>query len=88
MSVAENRHYERTIEELRLFIKKVLAEPDLIPKSLEITRELINEEQANVKIADQISASTNIKIPVEHSEADTIFLDALKEAVRNEHALY
>lgn len=88
MSVAENRHYERTIEELSLFIRKVLAEPDIIPKSLEITRELINEENSNNRIADQINANTSIKIPVEHSEADEIFLEALKEAVRDEQALY
>lgn len=88
MSMTENRSYERTIEELHLFIRKVLAEPELITKSMEITRQLIDTDNANEKIGAEISANTNIKIPVEHSEADRLFIEALKEAVKDEKALY
>lgn len=86
--MSENMNYERVIEELNLFIKKVLADPGLIEQSMNITRELIDEEEANAKIGAEISAGTSIKIPVEHSEADRMFIEALKEAVRDEKALY
>ncbi|MCW8887288.1 MAG: hypothetical protein OQK12_18850 [Motiliproteus sp.] len=88
MANIEVRNRERTIEELRMFIKKVLVEPEIIGTSLEITRELIDDENADQLIGERLSASTNVKIPVEHSEADTLFIELLKEVVRDEHALY
>ncbi|MEH6625118.1 MAG: hypothetical protein V7739_01630 [Motiliproteus sp.] len=88
MANIEVRNRERVIEELRGFIKKVLVEPEIIATSLEITRRLIDEDDADHKISEQLSATTNVKIPAKHSEADQLFIDLLKEVVRDEHALY
>ena len=89
MSIAEDiRNRDRTIEELRGFIKKVLVEPSIMERSLAITRELINSENADQLIGERISATTNVKIPIEHSDADKLFIDLLKETVRDEKALY
>ncbi len=88
MANIEVRNRERVIEELRVFIKKVLVEPEIIGKSLEITRQLIDEEDSAQRIAEQLSATTNVKIPAQHSEADQLFIELLKEVVRDEKALY
>lgn len=82
------RNRDRIIEELRVFIKKVLAEPEIIPQCLSITRELIDADNADAQIAERISASTNVKIPANHSDADKLFLELLRETVRDEKALY
>ena len=87
-SLEDIKNRDRTIEELRSFIKKVMIEPGIIEQSLAITRELINSENADRIIAEKISASTNVKIPAEHSYADRLFLELLKETVRDEKALY
>lgn len=88
MSVKEIKNKERVINELLLFIRKVLAEPEICTKALEIARAHINDPNASVVIADELSAATNVKIPVEHSEADKLFLDVLKSVVKDEKALY
>ena len=88
MTAIDVRNRDRIIEELRIFIKKVLIEPEIVNQSLDITRELIDEEDADHKISQKISETTNIKIPTEHSDADTLFIQLLKEVVRDEKALY
>ncbi len=88
MKVAEIKNKERVINELMLFIRKVLVEPEICEKAKEIARAHLNEENADVIIADLLSASTNVKIPVEHSDADKLFLQVLKSVVRDEKALY
>ena len=88
MSISEIKNKERVINELTTFIKKVLVEPDICVKAMEIAREHLNDEHAHTVIADQLSGTTNIKIPLEHSEADTLFLEALIEVVKDEQALY
>ncbi|MEH6469625.1 MAG: hypothetical protein V7752_00120 [Halopseudomonas sp.] len=88
MSAIEIRNRDRTIEELRGFIKKVLVEPEIVPHFLNVARELIDADDADKQIAEQISSTTNVKIPNEHSTADTLFIELLKEVVRDEKALY
>jgi len=88
MTAIDVRNRDRIIEELRTFIKKVLVEPEIIDSSLKITRELIDEDDANHRIAEQISATTNVKIPTNLSDADKLFIGLLKEVVRDEKALY
>lgn len=88
MSNLELRKSQRTIEELRGFLKKIFVEPDIISHSLAITRELIDEDNADAIIAQKIAATTNVKIPAEHSNADQLFLQVLREVVRDENAMY
>ena len=88
MSSLELRNRDRAIEELRLFLKKIFVEPDIISHSLAITRDLIDEENAEAIIAQKISDTTNVKIPTEHSDADKLFLQVLREVVRDENAMY
>ncbi|MDB4001647.1 hypothetical protein OAD42_05145 [Oceanospirillaceae bacterium] len=88
MSNLELRKSQRTIEELRGFLKKIFVEPDIISHSLAITRELIDEDNADAIIAQKIAATTNVKIPAEHSDADQLFLQVLREVVRDENAMY
>ena len=90
MSNLELRKSQRTIEELRGFLKKIFVEPEIISHSLTITRELIDEDEdnANAIIAQKIAATTNVKIPAEHSDADQLFLQVLREVVRDENAMY
>lgn len=88
MSVSEIKNKERVINELMSFIRKVLVEPEICETALNIAREHLNDENARVVIADKLSASTNIKIPIEHSEADELFLDVLIDVIKDEKALY
>jgi len=88
MSSLELRNRDRVIEELRLFLKKIFVEPEIISHSLAITRDLIDEENADAIIAQKISDTTNVKIPTEHSDADKLFLQVLREVVRDENAMY
>jgi len=88
MSIAEIKNKERVINELMSFIRKVLVEPDINEKALQIAREHINDENAAQVIADKLSATTNIKIPLEHSEADRLFLEVLIDVIKDEQALY
>ena len=84
----------RVINELRSFIKKLLQDPKILEQSLEITRQRLGDgDQADVmaRIANEISDTTSVHIPedpAEHSEADRLFLELLKEVVREEQALY
>ncbi|WP_020679434.1 hypothetical protein [Marinobacterium rhizophilum] len=88
MNVSEIKNKDKVINELLLFIRKVLVEPDINTKALDIARKYINEKNADVLIADELSATTNVKIPVEHSDADKLFLKLLRDVVRDEKALY
>ncbi len=88
MKVSEIKNKDRVINELLLFIRKVLVEPDINTRALEIARKHINDKNADVLIADELSATTNVKIPVEHSDADKLFLKLLRDVVRDEKALY
>lgn len=86
-SSAESRQ-ARMIDELRVFIKKVLSDPTIAVKSVEIARKHRNEPNANEVIAREISANTTIRIPENWSEADHMFLDILHEVLDDEEALY
>lgn len=84
----------RVINELRSFIKKLLQDPRILEQSLVIARRRLGDgDQADVmaRIANEISDTTSVHIPedpAEHSEADRLFLELLKEVVREEQALY
>lgn len=84
----------RVINELRGFIKKLLQDPKILEQSLEIARRQLVEdsrERAMAKIANEISDTTSIHIPedpAEHSEADRLFLQVLREVAEEEQALY
>jgi len=84
----------RVINELRGFIKKLLQDPKILEQSLEITRRELGatgESNVTARIANEISATTSVHIPEdpdEHSEADRLFLELLKEVVKEEQALY
>lgn len=86
-SSAESRQ-ARMIDELRVFIKKVLSDPTIAVKSVEIARKHRNEQNANEVIAREISANTTIRIPENWSEADHMFLEILDEVLDDEEALY
>lgn len=84
----------RVINELRSFIKKLLQDPKILDQSLEIARRHLGQEShkdAMARIASEISDTTSVHIPddpAEHSEADKLFLELLKEVVSEEQALY
>nr|WP_298375644.1 hypothetical protein [uncultured Halomonas sp.] len=93
----------RVINELRHFIKKLLQDPQILEQSLEIARrayrersenaggDYVSEQELLARIANEISDTTSTHIPEdpsEHSEADKLYLDVLKEVVIEEQALY
>ncbi|GAA3561172.1 MULTISPECIES: hypothetical protein [Marinobacter] len=88
MSSASESRQAKTIDELRTFIKKVLSDPTVAVKSVEIARKYRNEQNANELIAREISANTTVRIPEQWSEADRMFLDILHEVLDDEAALY
>jgi len=79
---------ERAINEMALLIRKVFSEPEICSLALAIATKHYNDSNAHVLIADELSATTNIKIPVEHSEADSIFIDLLIDMAKDANALY
>ncbi|MBW6391346.1 MAG: hypothetical protein LPK08_16435 [Halomonas sp.] len=94
MSASSEIQKTRVINELRGFIKKLLQEPQILERSLEIARRHYaegNPEGAQARIANEISDTTSVHIPEdpqEHSEADKLFLELLKEVISEEQALY
>ncbi|MDN3521047.1 hypothetical protein [Halomonas ramblicola] len=84
----------RVINELRGFIKKLLQDPKILEQSLEIARRHLRDggtPEVMARIANEISDTTSVHIPddpAEHSEADRLFLELLKEVVNEEQALY
>ncbi|EPJ49482.1 MAG: hypothetical protein OFPI_24880 [Osedax symbiont Rs2] len=79
---------ERAINEMALLIRKIFSEPEICSISLAIATKHYNDSNAHSLIADELSATTNIKIPVEHSEADTLFIDLLIDMAKDANALY
>ena len=88
MSGAEESRQAKVISELRAFIRKVLSDPSVAPKCMEIARELKDQPNANKLIAEKISASTIVRIPEELSDADEIFIKIIHEVLDDEAALY
>ncbi len=86
-SVNESRQ-AKMIDEMRGFIKKVLLDPGIPAKCMEIGRRLKQQPNARRLMADEISATTTIRIPETLSEADELFLDVLLEVLEDEAALY
>lgn len=84
----------RVINELRDFIRKLLQDPKILDQSLDIARRHLAEgsrSDVTVRIANEISETTSVHIPedpAEHSEADKLFLELLREVVNEEQALY
>lgn len=88
MSSAEESRQSKTISELRGFIKKVLSDPTVAVKSVEIARKYRDQQGADEIIAQEISANTILRIPENWSEADRMFLEVLHEVLDDEGALY
>ncbi|PAV25670.1 hypothetical protein C8D92_105110 [Tamilnaduibacter salinus] len=78
----------RVIDELRHFIKKVLSDPTVAVKCVEIARRYRHEPDGDEKMAREISASTIVRIPEQWSEADRMFIEVLKDVLDDEAALY
>lgn len=88
MSSSVESRQARIIDELRVFIKKVMSDPTIAVKSMEIARKYRSEPNADELIAREISANTNVRIPENWSEADKMFLEILHDALDDEEALY
>ncbi len=88
MSSAEESRQAKIISELRVFIRKVLSDPTIAAKCMDIARQHKNEPDAARVIAEQISSNTFVRIPEDHSDADKIFLDIIQEVLDDEAALY
>lgn len=88
MSTSSEGRQARMIDELRVFIKKVLSDLTIAVKSMEIARKYRSEPNADEIIAREISANTNIRIPENWSEADRMFLDIIHDVLDDEEALY
>lgn len=88
MSSAEESRQARIISELKTFIKKVLSDPTVAPKCMDIARQHRNEPDAMERIASEISAQTIVRIPEKHSDADRMFLEIIEEVLDDESALY
>jgi len=79
---------ERAINELTLVIRKIFSEPEICEIALKIASKHLNDTNSHVLIAEELSATTNVRIPAEHSEADTLFLDLLIDMAKDANALY
>lgn len=85
----------RIINELRDFVRKLLQDPKILDQSLDIARKHLAEEGSSpevmARIANDISDTTSVHIPedpAEHSDADKLYLELLKEVVQEEQGLY
>lgn len=88
MSVAEIKNKERVINELMGFIRKVLVDPEICDAAKAIARKHIGAENATQLIAEELSSTTSVKIPLDRSDADELFLYVLSEVIKDEQALY
>lgn len=88
MSTAEESRQAKVISELRVFIRKVLSDPTVASKCMEVARRLKDEPNADQLIAEEISSTTIVRIPEKHSDADKIFIDIIGEVLDDESALY
>ncbi|MFV8569801.1 hypothetical protein ACNQ6O_01200 [Marinobacter sp. SBS5] len=88
MSSSVESHQAKMIGELRVFIKKVLSDPTIAVKSVDIARKYKSQTDSDELIAREISANTTIRIPETWSDADKMFLEILHEVLDDEDALY
>jgi hypothetical protein len=88
MSTSVESNQARIINELRVFIKKVMSEPTIAVRSMDIARKHKGEPNSDEVIAREISSSTSIRIPEKWSDADRMFLDIIHEVLDDEDALY
>ncbi|MDX1799586.1 MAG: hypothetical protein R3303_01565 [Marinobacter sp.] len=88
MSTASESRQAKIIDELRVFIKKVMSDPTIAVKSVEIARKYRDQPNADELIAREISANTTVRIPESWSEADKMFLEILHDVLDDEEALY
>lgn len=88
MSSASESRQAKIIDELRVFIKKVMSDPTIAVKSVEIARKYRDQPNADELIAREISANTTVRIPESWSEADKMFLEILHDVLDDEEALY
>lgn len=88
MSTASESRQAKVIDELRVFIKKVMSDPTIAVKSVEIARKYRDQPNADELIAREISANTTVRIPESWSEADKMFLEILHDVLDDEEALY
>ncbi len=90
-------HKTRIISELKGFIRKLLQDPKILEQSLIVARARLkegaeqgkNEQAVLAIIANEISDTTSIHIPedpAEHSDADKLFLELLKDVVEEEES--
>ncbi|TNC81843.1 MAG: hypothetical protein C9356_06825 [Oleiphilus sp.] len=88
MSSVEESRQARIISELSMFIRKVLSDPTVAPKCMEIARKYKGHPEATKMMAEEISASTIVRIPEDHSDADKLFLKLVQDVLDDEAALY
>jgi len=88
MSSSEESRQAKVISELSVFIRKVLSDPTVASKCMEIARKLKNDPNSDKLIAEEVSASTIVRIPEEHSDADKIFIGIIRQVLDDEAALY
>jgi hypothetical protein len=88
MSSSEESRQAKVISELSVFIRKVLSDPTVASKCMEIARKLKDEPNCDKLIAEEVSASTIVRIPEEHSDADKIFIGIIRQVLDDEAALY
>lgn len=88
MSTVDESRQIKIINELRVFIKKVLSDPTIAVKSMEIARKYKDDPSADEKIAREIGANTSVRIPEKFSDADRMFLEIIREVLDDEKALY
>ena len=88
MSTSEESRQAKVISELSVFIRKVLSDPTVASKCMEIARKLKDEPNSDKLIAEEVSASTIVRIPEEHSDADKIFIGIIRQVLDDEAALY
>ena len=88
MSTSEESRQAKVISELSVFIRKVLSDPTVASKCMEVARKLKDEPDADRLIAEEVSASTIVRIPEVHSDADKIFIGIIRQVLDDEAALY
>lgn len=88
ISIAEVKQKDRVIEELIRFTRKVLSDPEICSSAKAIARKHMEQENASQLIADELNDTTSIHIGLEMSEADQLFIEILKDVVKDEQALY
>lgn len=88
MSSASESRQAKTIDELCSFIKKVLSDPTVAVKCVEVARKHRGKADADKLMAEEIAATTTVRIPEVWSEADRLFLEILNDVLDDEEALY